>query len=478
MGQHITAQQIKDLASQLDPSTRLFTREDGHEYDQLIARWADNAVKYAGVVAVPLANKEVSKLVKFASDNKLDLAVRGGGHSTGGTSSTEGGLAIDLSGMRNVRVDKDSKLIFAQGGALWADVDNAAIEKGLATVGGTVNHTGIGGLTLGGGLGWLTGLYGTTVDNLIAAKVVVADGRILSASEHENTDLYWAIRGAGHNFGVVVEFTIQGHDQTNEVYAGGVVFTPDKLTAVVDGFNIRMKTSSPKGAGIIVFAKPPTMPTAVVVVNLFYNGSQTDAEEYFDFLFSLQPVANTAKMMPYNHVNGLLNPMATHGRRKALKAVTVTNHVDSAFVQELFNDYTQAIDANPDMSATFIAIEFYDLHKIESVPIESMAFANRGAYRAGIIGLEWTDPEKDKENRAWGRAMQAKCRQVIINSNEFTPESKTALEYANYLEPGDILSDKPFGVNQRRLAVLKQKFDPGFIFNKTSPIAPLRTEQN
>jgi hypothetical protein len=381
-----------------------------------------------------VTNEEVSKLVKFASDNKLDLAVKGGGHSTGGTSSTEGGLAIDLSGMRNVRVDQDSKLIVAQGGAHWADVDNAAIEKGLATVGGTVNHTGIGGLTLGGGMGWLTGLYGTTIDNLVAAKVVVADGRILSVSENENTDLYWAIRGAGHNFGVVVEFTIQGHDQTNEVFAGGLVFTSDKLVAVVDGFNVRMKTSNPKAAGILVFAKPPHMPTAVVVVNLFYNGDQAAAEEYFKFLFDLQPVANTAKMMPYNHVNGLLNPMATHGRRKALKVVTLTNQVDAAFVQELFNEYLQAIEKDPDLSATFMAIEFYDLDKIQSVPIESTAFANRGSYRAGILGLEWTDPQKDKENRAWGRAVQAKCRQAIINSNEFSPETKVALEYANYVE--------------------------------------------
>ncbi|KAL7795771.1 hypothetical protein V8C37DRAFT_373369 [Trichoderma ceciliae] len=478
MRQPITTQQIKELAAQLDQSARLFTRADGHEYEKLIARWADNAVKYAGAVAVPVSNEEVSKLVKFASDNKLDLAVRGGGHSTGGTSSTEGGLAIDLSGMRNVRVDKDSKLIVAQGGALWVDVDNAAIEKGLAAVGGTVNHTGIGGLTLGGGLGWLTGLYGTTVDNLVAAKVVIADGSILSVSEHENTDLYWAIRGAGHNFGVVVEFTIQGHDQTNEVYAGGVVFTPDKLTAVVDAFNIKMKTSNPKAASVLLFTKPPTMPTVVLVVNVFYNGDQAAAEKHFSFLFNLQPLANTARMMPYNLVNGLLNPMATHGRRKALKAVTLTSHVNSAFVQELFNDYVQAIEANPDMSATFVAMEFYDLEKIESVPIESMAYANRGPYRAGLIGLEWTDPQKDEENRAWGRAMQAKCRQAIINSNDFSPETETALEYANYVEPGDILSDKPYGINQRRLAILKHKFDPESMFNKTSAIAPLRTEHD
>ncbi|PNP44987.1 hypothetical protein TGAMA5MH_03402 [Trichoderma gamsii] len=474
----ITAQQVKELAAQLDSSTRLLTAADGDDYEKSISRWADNAVKRAGAVAVPVSYEEVSKLVKFASANELELAVRGGGHSTGGTSSTEGGLTIDLSRMRAVKVDKDSKLIVAQGGALWEDVDNAAIEKGLATVGGTVNHTGIGGLTLGGGMGWLTGLYGTVVDNLVEAKIVVADGRILSVSENENADLFWAIRGAGHNFGVAVEFTFRGYDQTNEIYAGGLVFTPDKLTSLVEGFNTRMKTSEPQAAGMLLFAKPPGMPVAVVVVNVFYNGDEAAAKEYFKFLFDLQPVAITAKMMPYNHLNALLNPLATHGRRKALKAVTVTNHIDVAFVQELYNDYSQQLEKNPDMSASFLGIEIHDVSKIQSVPLESMAFANRGPYRPGIVGLEWTDPTMDEENRAWGRMIQAKCRQAIIASKEFSGDTKTSLEYANYVEPGDLITDRPFGGNQQRLAILKQKYDPDVLFYKTNPITPLRTEAN
>ncbi|KAL7913399.1 hypothetical protein GGI35DRAFT_437338 [Trichoderma velutinum] len=471
----ITGEQIKDLAAQLDPSTKLFTRADGQEYEQLIARWADNAIRQAGVVAVPVAYEEVSKLVKFASDNKLDIAVRGGGHSTGGCSSTEGGLVIDLSGMRKVTVDKDSKLIIAQGGALWADVDNAAIEKGLATVGGTVNHTGIGGLTLGGGLGWLTGLYGTVVDNLVSVKVVIADGSLLTASEKENADLFWAIRGAGHNFGAVVEFTLRGHDQPNEVYAGGYVFTPDKLTAIIDGLNTKMKNPDPKASVILVFASPPTMPGPIVVTNLFYNGDQAAAEKCYDFLLKLEPVANMAKMMPYNHVNGLLNPMATHGRRKSLKAVTLTHDVDAAFVQELFDEYARKMKENPDLAMTFVGIEFYDTTKLNNVPIESMAFANRGPYRAGIVGLEWTDSQKDMENRLWGRDLQAKCRQHVIDKNQYSPETtKTALEYANYIEPDDLIDKKPFGANQQRLEMLKHKFDPDCLFNKTSPLVPLK----
>ncbi|KAL6871971.1 FAD-binding domain-containing protein [Trichoderma novae-zelandiae] len=479
MRKAITAEQVKELASILDSSTRLFIREDGEEYDKLIARWADNAIKHAGVVAVPVAYEEVSKLVKFASDNGIDLAVRGGGHSTGGTSSTEGGLSIDLSSMRDVRIDTASKLIIAQGGAMWVDVDNAAIEKGLATVGGTVNHTGVGGLSLGGGFGWLAGMYGCVCDNIVAAKVVTADGSLLSVSEKENADLFWALRGAGHNFGVVVEFTFQGHDQPNEVYAGGIVFTADKLLAIVETLNRMMGSGDPKGAVVLVFARPPTLPAPAIVTNSFYNGDQASAEKYLKPLLDLGPVANMAKMMPYNLVNGLLNPIATHGGRKSIKAVTLADTVEPLFVQELFNDYVKVTDENPDLAQTFIGMEFYDLGKINSIPIESMAFANRGPYRAGVLGLVWTNAKQDEENRAWGRMIQAKCRQRVIDSDEYSPETtKTALEYANYLEPGDLRGDKPFGVNQRRLAVLKQKYDPGCLFYKTSPIAPLVTARN
>ncbi|EGR46211.1 uncharacterized protein TRIREDRAFT_66726 [Trichoderma reesei QM6a] len=479
MRRPITPEQVKELASILDSSTRLYTSADGEGYDKLIARWADNAVKQAGVVAVPVTYEEVAKLVKFASDNNIDLAVRGGGHSTGGTSSTEGGLCIDLSSMRDVKIDTASKHIIAQGGAMWVDVDNAAIEKGLATVGGTVNHTGIGGLSLGGGFGWLAGMYGCVCDNIVAAKVVVADGRLLSVSEKENADLFWAIRGAGHNFGVVVEFTFQGHDQLNEVYAGGIVFPSDKLSQIVEALNRMMGSGDPKGAAVLVFARPPTAPAPVIVTNVFYNGDQEAAEKYLKPLLDLGPIANMAKMMPYNMVNGLLNAMATHGRRKSIKAVTLTNVVEPAFVQELFDDYVKVTGENPDLAHTFMGMEFYDLGKINSIPIESMAFANRGDYRAGVVGLEWTNDKMDQENRDWGRMIQAKCRQKIIDSEEYSPQTtKTALEYANYLEPGDFMGDKPFGVNQRRLAVLKAKYDPDCLFYKTSPIAPLVTARN
>jgi FAD/FMN-containing dehydrogenase len=169
---------------------------------------------------MPSETGDISTALKWAQEHQVDIAVKCGGHSVSGTSSSHGGLVIDLSRMNKATVDPVNKTVTAQGGATWKEVDESAGEHGLATVGGTVNHTGIGGLTLGGGYGWLSGQYGLTIDNLLSATVVLADGRILTASSAENSDLFWGLRGAGYNFGVVVDFTYRAYDQRSPVFAG------------------------------------------------------------------------------------------------------------------------------------------------------------------------------------------------------------------------------------------------------------------
>jgi FAD/FMN-containing dehydrogenase len=170
-----------------------------------------------GVVVYPTSAEDVSKAILFGVANNLELAVKGGGHATSGSSSTDGGLCIDLDKMRGVSVDTEKKTVTAQGGAWWEDVDAAATKYGLACVGGTVSHTGIGGLTLGGGYGFLSGEHGLVVDNLLEVEYVLADGTIVTASEKENQDLFWAARGAGAGFGVATRFTYRAHDQKNMI---------------------------------------------------------------------------------------------------------------------------------------------------------------------------------------------------------------------------------------------------------------------
>jgi FAD/FMN-containing dehydrogenase len=182
----------------------------------------------------------VSKAVLFAVANNLELATKGGGHATSGSSSTEGGLCIDLSLMRDVSVDVAANTVTAQGGCVWEDVDNAAAEHGLAAIGGTVNNTGIGGLTLGGGQGYLTAQVGLVIDNLLAVEMVLADGSVVTASEKSNPDLFWAVRGAGAAFGVATSFVYRAHEQKNPVWAGLVFFPTTHLEEVIKHANLCM----------------------------------------------------------------------------------------------------------------------------------------------------------------------------------------------------------------------------------------------
>lgn len=189
-------------------------------------------------VVFPKDEKDVSEAIKFATANNLPLAVKGGGHNPSGASSIDDGLSFDLNRyFDTARVDPQNRLAYVGGGALWKTVDYAAIEHGLATPGGTVNHTGVGGLILGGGYGYLSAKHGLTIDNLVQATVVLADGSIVTASETSHPDLFWAIRGAGGNFGIVTEFVLKLHPQRKTVFSGIVVFPApllDQVVAVVD----------------------------------------------------------------------------------------------------------------------------------------------------------------------------------------------------------------------------------------------------
>lgn len=190
----------ESLRWQIKTGVVLSPGDDG--FKQSLIRWSHAAIKPAGVVVQPGTAEEVSTAVTYATANKISLVIMGGSHSTSGSSSSDGGMVIDLRRMNSVKVDTGAKTVAFGGGCKWKEVDEECAEHGLATVGGTVNHTGVGGLTLGGGYGWLSSKHGLTIDNLVGVELVLADGRIVNASDSENQDLFWAVRGAGQNFGV------------------------------------------------------------------------------------------------------------------------------------------------------------------------------------------------------------------------------------------------------------------------------------
>ncbi len=339
--------------------------------------------------------------LRYASEHTIDLAVRGGGHSTAGASSTSGGVVIDLSSMRSVTVDPTAKTLTIQGGAQWSDVDDAAWEHGLATVGGTVADTGVGGLTLGGGYGWLSGTHGLVVDNLLSCEIVLANGEVVRASKDENTDLFWALRGAGQNFGVVTEFVLQAWKQNN-VWAGLIGFPTEKLGDILDVLNEIILEMNGRGTCVLGFGRPPPAGGQVlVIVPVFYDGTEEEGQAGFKRLLDVGPIINTASSVPYNTVNRMLH--VPQGRRVSMKGASFTLPLRLDFVKSTMDAYTQFTSEVPDSQESLLLYEIMDPSKICEVGNQEMSFANRGRRMNAMVGPMWTSQEHDERSRVWAR---------------------------------------------------------------------------
>ena len=224
---------------------------DHHDYDDARAVWNGSVDRRPRLIARCGGTADVAAAVRFARDRDLEIAVRGGGHNVAGTAVCDDGIVIDLSAMRAVSVDPVERTALVQGGALWGDVDHETQAHGLATTGGIVSHTGVGGLSLGGGIGWLMRKHGLTVDNLLQAEVVTAEGEIVGASASDHPDLFWALRGGGGNFGIVSTFRFALHPVGPTVMAGPVFWAAEDTTDVLR-FYRDFVTDAPDELGTIV----------------------------------------------------------------------------------------------------------------------------------------------------------------------------------------------------------------------------------
>lgn len=226
-----TQPRFQDLRDAI-PAAEVYAPDD-KGYSESLKRWSASCIKPAAVVVRPTKASEASIALQYAKRNDLPLAVCGGGHSTSGDSSSDGGLVVDLALMRSTQVDLRAQTITFGGGCTWEDVNSALWQHGLATISGTVGDTGVAGLILGGGYGYLTGRHGLALDCLLSCEVVLASGEVVTADKDHNADLFWALRGAGPNFGIVTTFTSQAYPQ-GDVWAGFLLFSPEKLEAIVD----------------------------------------------------------------------------------------------------------------------------------------------------------------------------------------------------------------------------------------------------
>ncbi|GJJ09901.1 hypothetical protein Clacol_004125 [Clathrus columnatus] len=451
-------------------------------YPEAIARWAKNAERNAKYVLCPKDEKDVSEAIKFAIAIKLPLAVKGGGHNPSGASSIEGGVSINLKHFDGVRIDPEKKLAYVGGGAIWKTVDYAAIKHGLATPGGTINHTGVGGLILGGGFGYLSGKHGLSIDNLVQATVVLADGSIVTASDTSHPDLFWAIRGGGGNFGIVTEFVLKLHPQRRTVFAGIVRFAPSvlqQLVAVVDKWWQEAQENEMITFG---FMRAPDGSPGIMIV-LFYNGSEEEGRQRYKPLLDLGPVVDMAKEIPYEHVNEVLNHGANaHGRRYYMTGTSLKSTIaaHAAEVLEHTSKFTGKHPTDPSRPPfeAFINYELLPTHKICQVPADATAYRSRGPQPSVLVIILWDQEEKDQADVKHARAFSREIVALINASAEREPKENENQGYGNYItDPTDLTmrSIDLWGDNYPRLQKIKYRYDPTCVFNKWIPIQPSAT---
>ncbi|GME66069.1 hypothetical protein ABOM_003993 [Neofusicoccum parvum] len=455
------ARLVKELKASLKQSSVLTPDSEG--YAESIRRWSDAMERKAGVVVLVRSAEEISKTVLLCREYQVTFAVSGGKHASNGAASTEGGLVIDLSQMRTVEVDRAAQTVKVQGGCIWRDVDEAAAEHGLAMVGGTINHTGVGGLTLGGGYGWLSGRYGLTIDALLAITMVLADGSIVHASRDNLPDLFWAVRGAGHCFGVAVDFTFRAQEQPGTVWAGQLAFPLEKLEEVVSFANNLVKTTNGDSGLVMGITAPPfTGGNPAVVSTVFHNGPQEAAEAVFGPLLAVGPIINSVKQRPYREINGMMNHAVEYGGRKLSKGATFVTPLRPEFVRSLVPDLQSLHRTIPGSRKTIMLFEFFRPDAWLSVARDATAHGHRGAHQNLMIGPFWDNAADDAAAAAWSRGIAEKARAEFEQQTGGAPYT----EYGNY----DHLAADPrqvFGTNFARLCELKTKYDPENVFNKS-----------
>lgn len=441
--------------------------DPGHaEYHEARKVWNGMIDRYPALIARCQGVSDVVAAIRFARDQNLLVAVRGGGHNVAGTAVCDGGLVIDLSTMKGLRVDPIERTARAEAGVLWGEFDRETQSFGLATTGGIVTHTGLAGLTLGGGLGWLMRKHGLTCDNLLEADAVTAEGQFVRASETDNEDLFWAIRGGGGNFGVVTSFKFRLHQLGPEVLAGPVVYAAKEGAGVLRAYR-EFVADAPDEVGTTVtlrYAPPmPWMPAAihgqpVVLVGGCYAGPIEEAEKVMAPLRTLgRPLADALRPTTYVANQGLLDAGVPHGRHYYWKSHN-TDELTDGCISTLLD---HAWKARSKMSYTII---FHLGGAAAGVSDDKMAYSGRTARHAININAAWAADDLE------GSADIEWTREMWLALHPFS----TGGVYMNFLgNEGQERVRAAYGTAKyRRLAALKQKYDPTNFFRMNQNIRP------
>ena len=430
----------------------LLPQEDG--YDKARAIWNGMIDKYPALIIKCAGPSDVIQAVNFARQHQLLLAVKAGGDSFAGRSVCDGGLMVDLSRMRGVRVDPLKKTARAEAGALLSDLDHETQAFGLAVTAGVVSHTGIAGLTLGGGQGYLMNKYGLTIDNLLSVDMVLADGRLVTASETENSDLFWAIRGGGGNFGLVTSFEYQLH-QVGSMVVGGMLLYPLQQAREALHFYREYAMNTPDEMSVV--AGIPTLPDGTRAF-AFVVGWMGDIEEGLKQLEPLrkfkEPIADLINVIPYTQLQKSFDAGVPHGMHRYNKM---------GYLPDLSDEVIDIVLKHTEQISPYSVVLFNCMKgAVTRVAPDKTPFPYRNKQWYFDITSQWTDPAEVDEHLFWTRSFWA----------EVEPFTRgTAVNWLSDDEGADRVK-LAYGPNYKRLAQLKHKFDPTNFFRLNNNILP------
>ncbi|MCA0320878.1 MAG: FAD-binding oxidoreductase [Proteobacteria bacterium] len=436
-------------------------------YDVARTVWNAAIDRKPGLIVRCAGTADVISAVRFARDNRLLVAVRGGGHNIAGNAVCDDGLMIDLSPMKSVRVDPDARRMWVEPGATLADVDREAQAFGLAVPTGINSTTGIAGLTLGGGFGWITRKYGLTIDSLVSADVVTADGAFLHANARENPDLFWALRGGGGNFGIVTAFEFKLHPVGPQVLAGLVVHPfEDAATLLAEYRRVVASVPDELTCWVVLRQAPPLpfLPTEwhgreIMALAMCHCGSIEDGEKATRELRALgRPIADVVAPVPFAAWQQAFDPLLAPGARNYWKSHDFIELSDAAI-----GLVTGAIRELPGPEC-----EIFIGHvggAAGRVAVGATAFPQRDAHFVMNVHARWRDPAMDGICTGWARGLFEAAKPLSAGT-----------AYVNFM-PGDEAGrvEAAYGENYRRLAAIKRQYDPSNLFRMNQNILPAAT---
>ena len=435
-------------------------------YEEARLLWNGLIGKRPALIARCAGVGDVIDSVNFARENALLVAVRGGGHNVAGNAVCDGGLVIDLSGMQGIRVDPERRTVRAEGGATLGDLDRETQVFGLATPLGVVSKTGIAGLTLGGGIGWLRRKYGLSSDNLVSVDVVTADGRFLTASETEHEDLFWGIRGGGGNFGVVTSFEYRLYPVGPEVMFCFVLYPGDRAREVLRFGEEYMAGAPEEVSPVGVLGRVPPVELfperwhgePFVAFLAMYVGEAEEGERVLRPLRELGgSIADLSARMPYTEAQAILDEDYPDGWHYYWKSQNVDSLNDKV-LERLMNHAETA----PSEHSTIDV--WYQGGAMARVGASETAFGDRSS--PILLGIEanWEDQRDDEANISWTRNCVADMRRFSSGG--------MYLNFPGFFEEGDNLMHDAFGANYERLVEIKNKYDPTNLFRLNQNIQP------